>query len=158
MDVSLRPVAEADLPAIAQLERACFSDPWSPKSFAAALSHPDVYFTAAVREGTGDLVGYVVSWFVAGEGEIANLAVDASVRNRGVGGTLLDATIAEATRRGAEALFLEVRDSNVTARGLYASRGFTEVGRRRQYYRLPTEDAIVLRRDASNAEVLGAKS
>jgi ribosomal-protein-alanine N-acetyltransferase len=69
------------------------------------------------------------------------------MRGQGVGGRLLDATIGELERRGATSTFLEVRESNAAARALYASRGFDSVGRRRNYYRRPVEDALVLRRD-----------
>src|SRR5207253_2646093 len=99
-----------------------------------------------VREGAGaPPLGYVVAWFAADEGEIANLAVDPPARGRGLGAALLDAALAEASGRGVTAVYLEVRESNATARRLYASRGFVEVGRRRGYYRKPPEDAIVLR-------------
>src|SRR3712207_1359794 len=92
------------------------------------------------------VVGYVVAWFAGGEGEIANVAVAPLARGRGIGGQLLDAAIAAAADHGAEALYLDVRESNARARALYDSRGFVEVGRRRRYYRRPDEDAIVLRR------------
>jgi ribosomal-protein-alanine N-acetyltransferase len=89
-----------------------------------------------------------VAWFAADEGEIANLAVREPTRRRGIGAALLDAALAEGTRRGAANMYLEVRESNEAARRLYASRGFEEIGRRRRYYRHPVEDAIVLRRAA----------
>jgi ribosomal-protein-alanine N-acetyltransferase len=90
-------------------------------------------------------LGYVVAWFAAGQGEIANLAVDPDVRGRGLGSALLDAALEEARRQHTEEVFLEVRDSNARARQLYESRGFVEVGRRRKYYRRPVEDAVILR-------------
>jgi ribosomal-protein-alanine N-acetyltransferase len=71
--------------------------------------------------------------------------VRVSSRGRGLGGKLLDAALDEVASRGADQVFLEVRESNHTARSLYASRGFTEVSRRRGYYRSPVEDALVLR-------------
>ena len=96
--------------------------------------------------GGDEVAGYVVAWFVADEGEIANLAVDPAGWGTGVGRALLDAALAEGERRGAAAVYLEVRDSNDRARRLYRSRDFEEVGRRRGYYQRPVEDAIVLRR------------
>jgi [ribosomal protein S18]-alanine N-acetyltransferase len=68
------------------------------------------------------------------------------VRGQGVGARLLDDALAAARRNGATAAYLEVRDSNAAARALYASRGFEQVGRRRNYYRKPVEDALVMRR------------
>jgi ribosomal-protein-alanine N-acetyltransferase len=134
-----------DVPAIVEIERAAFSDPWSAQSFGEALDHSAVYFAVARRDGV-DVLGYVVAWFVADEGEIANIAVSPAGWGTGIGQALLDAALDEAERRRIGAVFLEVRDSNERARKLYQSRGFEEVGRRRGYYRRPVEDAIVLRR------------
>ena len=88
----------------------------------------------------------VHAWFVLDEGEVANLAVAPGLRRRGVGSTLLDAAIRESQSRGVSNLYLEVRESNQSARRLYASRGFDEVSRRKAYYRSPVEDALILRR------------
>jgi ribosomal-protein-alanine N-acetyltransferase len=136
----------AHVPEVAAIEQACFSDPWSETSFRQALENPGVFFRVATEGAGGPVVGYVVAWFAGGEGEIANVAVAPTARGRGIGGQLLDAAIAAAVDCGAEALYLDVRESNVRARALYDSRGFVEVGRRRRYYRRPAEDAIVLRR------------
>jgi [ribosomal protein S18]-alanine N-acetyltransferase len=139
-------VARADdVAAISEIERAAFSDPWSARSFRDALEHPAVYFGCA-RSDAGDVQGYVVAWFVADEGEIANLAVAPEAWGGGIGRALLDAALDEAASRNVESVYLEVRDSNARARRLYQSRGFEEVGRRKGYYRRPVEDAIVLRR------------
>lgn len=145
MTVSIDVARDDDVAAISEIERAAFSDPWSPRSFRDALEHPAVYFGCARSDG-GEVQGYVVAWFVADEGEIANLAVAPAAWGGGIGRALLDAALAEATRRGIESVYLEVRDSNVRARRLYQSCGFEEVGRRKGYYRRPVEDAIVLRR------------
>jgi ribosomal-protein-alanine N-acetyltransferase len=148
--ITISPASERDLPAIVAIERRAFSDPWSARSFREALDHPAVFFACARREaaesGGEEVAGYVVAWFVADEGEIANLAVDPAGWGTGVGRALLDAALAEGERRGAAAVYLEVRDSNDRARRLYRSRDFEEVGRRRGYYQRPVEDAIVLRR------------
>jgi [ribosomal protein S18]-alanine N-acetyltransferase len=141
---------DEDVAAIAAIEHRVFSDPWSERAFRDVLAHPAMYF-ACVREGSADgyaperVRGYVVAWFAAGQGEIANLAVEESARGRGLGSELLDAALDEARGHGTEEVFLEVRSSNVRARELYESRGFVEVGRRRRYYRRPVEDAIILR-------------
>lgn len=91
------------------------------------------------------LIGYVVAWCVVDEAEIANIAVAPEARGLGVGAALLDAAVGDARTLGATTMFLEVREGNSAARRLYASRGFTEIGRRRGYYRKPLEDALVLR-------------
>jgi [ribosomal protein S18]-alanine N-acetyltransferase len=146
----------ADVVTIVAIEQRSFSDPWSERSFCDLLNHPAIYFACARErgreEGSGDrVVGYVVAWFAAGEGEIANLAVAPAERGRGLGAMLLEAALAEGRRLGATETFLEVRSTNVRARQLYESRGFAEVGRRRNYYRRPTEDAVILRREETAA-------
>ncbi len=140
------PASRAHLTEVAAIEAACFSDPWSEASFRQAADNLGVFFRVATEGAGGPVVGYVVAWFAAGEGEIANVAVAPSARGRGIGGLLLDVAIRAAAENRAEALYLDVRESNVRARALYDSRGFVEVGRRRRYYRRPYEDAIVLRR------------
>jgi ribosomal-protein-alanine N-acetyltransferase len=145
MTLSIAPAVLADIPAVLSIERVAFTDPWSAQSFRDALREPAVYFACARGDGEA-VVGYVVAWFAGGEGEVTNLAVDRARRRSGVGGSLLDAALEEGTRRNTLAVFLEARDSNVSARRLYHSRGFEEVGRRPGYYRRPNEDAIVLRR------------
>ena len=148
MSITIEPATVADLPAIAAIEAEAFSDPWSEQSFRDAMDHPAVYFACARRDG-GEVDGYVVAWFAADQGEIANLAVAPATWGLGTGKALLDGALDAAAQQGIEAVYLEVRDSNDRARRLYQSRGFEEVGRRRGYYRHPDEDAIVLRRSLS---------
>jgi len=145
MTVSIDVARRDDIVAITEIEREAFSDPWSARSFRDALEHPSVYFGCARSDG-GVVLGYVVAWFVADEGEIANLAVSPAGWGGGIGRALLDAALAEAVLRRIDSVYLEVRDSNERARRLYQSRWFEEVGRRKAYYRRPVEDAIVLRR------------
>jgi ribosomal-protein-alanine N-acetyltransferase len=152
MTVQIAPVTVDDVPSVVAIEQAAFSDPWSAASFREALAHPAVFFAGARRDG-GELAGYVVAWFAADEGEIANLAVDPARWGGGVGKILLDAALAEGARRGAESVYLEVRVSNDGARRLYRSRGFEVVGRRRGYYQHPPEDAIVFRRTLIQVDV-----
>jgi len=144
MRIDVRPATIADVGAIVAIEKAAFSDPWSETAFHEALAHPAVFFACA-RRGGDDIAGYVVAWFAADEGEIANLAVSPVAWGYGVGRALLTSALDVATTRGATAVYLEVRDSNERARRLYRSRDFEEVGRRKGYYRRPVEDAIVLR-------------
>ena len=144
-DIILRHVGPADLADIAVLERACYADPWPASAFASLPDNARVFFTVA-RDSRGRIAGYVVAWYVMDEGELANLAVAPDVRRLGIGRALLDAMLEDARGRGIANVYLEVRESNTAARQLYATRGFSEIGRRRQYYRSPIEDALILRR------------
>ncbi|MBM3908451.1 MAG: ribosomal protein S18-alanine N-acetyltransferase [Gemmatimonadetes bacterium] len=142
---TVRPAVEADLPAIAAIESASFGDPWSLKSFSDSLAH--AFVRLRVLEDEAGVAGYSVVWVSGEECELANIAVDPAHRRGGLGARLLDASLDEARREGLMVMFLEVRASNDAAKRLYASRGFHEVGHRRDYYKNPVEDALILRRD-----------
>ncbi len=140
----LRPASDADLPGILSIERIAFSDPWTADAFRSMLAQPHVLSTVAVRAGA--VVGYSVAWVIGDEAELANLAVAPPERGTGIAKRLLDHLLAELEARGGATVYLEVRDSNAAAQGLYRSRGFTAAGRRKGYYHKPTEDAVVMRR------------
>jgi [ribosomal protein S18]-alanine N-acetyltransferase len=144
------------LGAIMQIERSCFSDPWSERAFRQTLASGRSASLVALDRETATPVGYIVAWFVMDEGEIANVAVAPAWRGRGIGGMLLDSVLDLAGARGIMTVYLEVRETNVAALHLYASRGFDQVGRRRGYYRKPREDALVLRRRLGAREESGS--
>lgn len=127
------------------IEQEVFSDPWSTEDFRDCVTF--ALFLVAEEEGER-IGGYVVALDAADEGEILNLAVAPAGRRRGLGRALVEQMLEALRARGVRHVYLEVRESNASARALYASRGFTEVGRRKEYYRRPVEDAIVLRLDA----------
>jgi [ribosomal protein S18]-alanine N-acetyltransferase len=141
--IAVAPAGRDDLDAVVGLEVVAFADPWTRMAFEAALKERHARFRVA-RTADG-VIGYVIAWFILDEGEIANLAVAPTARRRGVARALLEHIIGEARASGLARLFLEVRESNVTARALYNSLGFEPVARRARYYRKPVEDAIVLR-------------
>lgn len=141
---TVRPATLADLPAILSIERIAFSDPWTADAFRSMLGQDHVLTTVAERDGR--LVGYSVAWAVGDEAELANLAVAPEHRGTGVAKRLLDHLLDDLDARGGATIYLEVRDSNAPAQGLYRSRGFTAAGRRKGYYRKPNEDAVVMRR------------
>lgn len=146
---AIRRADAADIPAIHAIEQAVFSDPWSAAAFASMLAQPLVRATVAARDGA--VVGYCIAWVLGDEGELANLAVAPGARRSGIGAALLDDLLAAVEAGGGATLHLEVRDSNAAAQALYRSRGFVASGRRRRYYRNPTEDALVMRRPAARA-------
>jgi ribosomal-protein-alanine N-acetyltransferase len=141
----IRPAKLGDVPAVHAIEQEVFSDPWSTQDFRDCVTSEALFLVADVD---GKVGGYAVALDAADEGEILNLAVAPGTRRHGLGRALVDAMIAELQEREVYHVYLEVRESNAPARALYAAHGFQEVGRRKQYYRRPVEDAIVLRRDA----------
>ena len=130
---------------IAQLERECFSDPWSQNSIASELENPLSYWLVAMA---GNVVaGYVGSQTVLGESDMMNLAVRGEFRRQGVARDLVLALIDGLNQRGSHCLTLEVRDSNAPARKLYEELGFVQVGIRPNYYQHPREDGLILRKE-----------
>ena len=130
---------------IAQLERECFSDPWSQNSIASELENPLSYWLVAMA---GNVVaGYVGSQTVLGESDMMNLAVRGEFRRQGVARDLVLALIDGLSQRGSYCLTLEVRDSNAPARKLYEKLGFVQVGIRPNYYQHPREDGLILRKE-----------
>jgi ribosomal-protein-alanine N-acetyltransferase len=149
LDVCLRPARRSDLDAIVAIERLSFSRPWSREAFSNLLGDPVAQLWVAEvshepNADRGELAGYTVLYALGREAEIANLAVIPWARGRGVGRKLLDKALAAARERGAEKVFLEVRESNVVAQRLYRAAGFVPVARRRGYYEAPVEDALVM--------------
>jgi ribosomal-protein-alanine N-acetyltransferase len=145
--VSIRRARVADVDAIHAIELASFSDPWSRVGFRDAILGDRGLIIVAVGASQA-VVGFAVMLVTAPDAEVANLAVAKEELRRGVGSALLDHLLASAEAEGVEAVHLEVRESNAAALALYASRGFREVARRRQYYRKPDEDAVVMQRQA----------
>lgn len=125
---------------IAEIERACFSEPWSVSSVAAQQKSESAVFAKA-RDG-GRLVGYAVGTVLLDEAELYRLAVLPGARRRGYGEALLNDFLQACRRRGAARVFLEVRAKNAPALSLYRKAGFAEIARRRGYY--GDDDAVVM--------------
>lgn len=141
---SPRPADPAEAPALAALHAAAFppEERWGESAIRLMLGLEGAFGFATA--GAADLAGFILARAVAGEAEVLTIAVDPGAQRAGIGAALLRAALAEATRRGAEALFLEVSERNAPARALYARAGAEAVGRRNRYY--PDEsDALVLR-------------
>ena len=138
-------MAQCHIAQVAELEKICFADPWSEKSIASELENPLSYWLVAL-EGS-NVAGYAGSQTVLGETDMMNVAVRPECRRQGVAEVLIAALIAGLKKRESHCLTLEVRDSNAPARALYEKLGFLEVGRRKNYYRNPKEDALILRKE-----------
>lgn len=133
------------VPQIAELERACFSRPWTEAMLTEELNNPLSSFIAAVGDN-GQILGYAGLTVVAGEGYIDNVAVREEYRRQGIAQAMLDVFLRFAVAHQLRFLTLEVRASNDPAKGLYMKEGFAQVGRRRDYYDDPIEDAIIMTR------------
>ncbi len=133
-----------DVPQIAELEKICFTLPWSEKSFRDEMANRlAIYFTA---KDNGKCVGYAGFWNVSGEGDVTNVAVLPEYRRRGVGSSLVAEMIKTAEKLKLEMLTLEVRKSNTAAQRLYEKFGFEILGERKRYYSDNGEDAYIMTR------------
>lgn len=130
---------------VAALEKLCFPDPWSERSVASELDNPLSLWLVAT-EGER-VLGYVGSQSVLDEADMMNVAVHPDARRRGLARSLVEALIEQLKDREVRMLTLEVRASNEPAKALYESMGFTQVGRRKNYYLAPREDALILRKE-----------
>ena len=130
---------------IAELEKVCFSDPWSEKSIASELSNDLAYWLAAVEGET--VAGYIGSQTVMGETDMMNVAVHPDFRRKGIAEALVNALVEALKEQGSHSLTLEVRASNEPAQKLYEKLGFIMIGKRPRYYHNPREDAMILRKE-----------
>ena len=148
MSFRVVPMTAAHLPQVAALEKVCFpDDPWSGELFRDALECPDTVPALLVAEKEdGAVLGYAVLSAVLDEGNLDNLAVAPHCRRQGVADALLSA-LTDFGRTRLSVLFLEVRASNLPAIALYEKHGFVPVGRRKNYYASPREDALLMTLD-----------
>ena len=134
-------LGEEHIGGAAELERLCFSEPWSADSLL-LLTRDGNFGIAAVEDGR--VIAYGGMTCCLDEGSVTNIAVHPNFRRLGYGRAVVLAMLEEAKKRGISAVFLEVRESNSAARTLYGSEGFSEIGRRKNFYRAPLEDAIAM--------------
>lgn len=148
----IRPAQACDIDGIVDLESRCFSDPWSRATFLDLFSMmAEGLCQIVVAERDGSVVGFGVGEGVEPELHISNLAVDPKWRGLGIGRALLRALLDWGRRLGLEEAWLEVRESNQAALGLYESMGFVVTGTRKSYYRKPSEDALLMMRPLEDA-------
>nr|WP_297283229.1 ribosomal protein S18-alanine N-acetyltransferase [uncultured Agathobaculum sp.] len=134
------PMAERHLTALEAIENACFHAPWSEKMLREELDKG--IFLVAERDGQA--VGYVGCQTVLDEGYITNVAVSPDCRRQGIARALIAELTDEARAQALAFVTLEVRTSNVPAIALYESAGFVRVGVRKNFYIVPTEDAVLM--------------
>ncbi len=128
----------------AEIERRCFSEPWSERAIEEALESETAHFFAALCGGK--TVGYIGAYCAADECYVNNLGVLPEYRNRGIGSKLVEQAVKTAKELGMSFISLEVRPSNKSAVGLYEKYGFERVGLRRGFYSSPKEDGLIMTR------------
>lgn len=141
--MTIRRAVADDATAIAAMELEYFSDPWTRKDiFTYICSGDGMSFVAS--DDNGQVIAYMLGRIIAPEGEIYRIAVERDHRRRGIGYRLLSYALKTERGRGLECTFLEVRSKNEAAIALYRAYGFTDIGIRKNYYKNPNDDAIVM--------------
>lgn len=143
--MQIRKMALEDVSEVALIEQACFSLPWSEKSFKESLELPETAFFVA--DDDERILGYMGCYMVDEVGEITNVAVREDARNKKIASSLIDSMTEEAKQRGLISLLLEVRESNDPAIKLYQKKGFYKIGIRKNFYEKPKEHAIIMQKD-----------
>lgn len=143
----IRKMTVSDIPFVVEIEKQCFSLPWSEKSFEDSLSREDTIFLVCVDNVQMDetITGYMGLYVSFDEASVTNVAVSPVYRKKGYGEALVAAAKEAAKATGAENIFLEVRVSNEPAISLYKKLGFEELGIRKKFYEHPVEDAIIMK-------------
>ncbi|MBQ7700008.1 MAG: ribosomal protein S18-alanine N-acetyltransferase [Clostridia bacterium] len=143
--IDILPFKPEDANEIAELEKLCFSSPWSESELCSSAALPyAVYYTAFID---GNIAGYAGMYTAADEGVINNIAVFPQYRRCGIASALMEKLADAGREKGLSKLSLEVRASNAAALLLYEKNGFYRVGIRRGYYAAPKEDAVLLDKD-----------
>ena len=143
--MTITKMTEAHIGQIAELEKICFNDPWSENSIASELNNRLSCWLVAIEDGK--VIGYLGSQTVLGETDMMNIAVHPDYRKNGIASNLIGELISTLMEQGSHSLMLEVRESNEPAKSLYLKLGFDVVGVRKNYYRNPKENALILRKE-----------
>ena len=141
----IRRAAVTDIPALATIEAACFSDAWSEGALALHLDSAATLTLVATADGR--VVGALLLGLCPPEAEIYRIATLPEARRHGIGRALLSRGLHVLREAGVTKIFLDVREGNTPARTLYATHGFRETGVRRDYYRAPREHAVLMERE-----------
>ena len=142
IDYSLMDESHAN--GVYELSKECFAIPWTLESINNELNNPLAKYVIAQDLSTGEVVGFVGVWIIAGEGDITNIAVSSKYRKQGIASNLLIKLFDVCKTFNCEDITLEVRVSNIPAQNLYKKFNFKEEGIRKEYYSDNGEDAIIM--------------
>ena len=142
-EIKIRKMTPEDVPAVAALERVCFSEPWSENAYLHTLADENaLYLTAETSDG--EIVGMCGLLDILGEGDISNVAVAEPFRRQKIAERMMGELLRQGKERGITAFTLEVRASGEAAIRLYEKFGFVSEGRRKNFYEKPREDALIM--------------
>ena len=141
-DIRILRIDESMLEGASELEKLCFSSPWSKEAL--ALLTKDTAVGVCAVDKTGRVIAYGGMLTVLDEGEITNIACHPDARRQGLGEAITSALLSFGKERGITRFSLEVRESNIAAISLYEKLGFTVAGKRKDFYAKPREDAFVM--------------
>ena len=141
-ELIIRSMQRQDLSQVGRIEKENFSLPWSENAFLESMEREDTIFLVALE--AEEVVGYLGCYCICGTGEITNVAVKSGHRRKGIGGKLLEKLYEEGASLECEEYFLEVRESNEAAIGLYTRQGFVKEGIRKNFYEMPVENAVIM--------------
>lgn len=136
-------LTEEYIESLVELENLCFDEPWTKGMFAGDLSSEYTCYFAAIDNGN-KVVGYAGMWISFDEGQITNVAVHPDLRRKNIATDLLSRLFEVCRQRGLKSITLEVRQSNEKAINLYEKNGFSPVGMRKNYYKNPAENAVLM--------------
>ena len=153
MNVNIRKMTEADVPAVVELDQISFSLPWPERSFRFEVADNPAS-RCWVAEMDERIVGMIVAWLFVDEVHIATIATHPDFRRQGIAQKLLTHTLRYTSDEGAVTSFLEVRESNLAAQEMYRKFGYENTGLRKRYYKDNDEDAILMTLMKINVEEL----
>lgn len=145
MKYSIKKVDFSDLHEISEIERYSFTTAWSLNAFIEQLKNPNSLGFVAMVDKL--ILGYIFGQIIIDEAHILDLAVRPGYRRRGIATALVKHLLEVVKSYGCRTVLLEVRCSNIAAVNLYKKIGFYQVGRRKDYYQFPQEDALIMRKN-----------
>jgi len=150
----VRSATLGDVPEMMRLERISpTAAHWTEQEYRSHFAHQLPTRLALIAETAGEVGGFLIARHMPPEWELENIVVAQECRRRGIGAQLTQAFLAQAKQLSGEAVFLEVRESNMAARALYEKLGFRQTGRRKSYYTTPLEDAVLYSKDLRSGSV-----